>query len=206
MHDFSVGVVGIEVVDAFTDRNCLPAFANVDLGVSFHDLCDSPSQVLQQSNEVIDFILFHQSNALACIELSRAIHEDLLQSPLGESLVGADASDALCPPLTEEPKVTLTMITLHCHLQEERISHLWCCDVMHGINIECLQWGVSEVFKCISHESHIEYVVQLVVLSPCLDIKGLLQLHHVIIFILWHHFTLHIINALLARRNDCIAQ
>ena len=93
------------------------------------------------------------------------------------------------------------MIPLHCHLQEEWIGYLWCCDVMHGINTECLQCGVSEVFECISHESHIEYIVLLVVFTPCLDIECLPQFHHVIIFILGHHFTLHIINALLARGN-----
>ena len=68
---------------------------------------------------------------------------------------------------------------------------------MHGIDTECIQYVVSEVLECISHESHIEYILQFVVLSPCLDFECLLQFHHVIIFILWHHLTLHIINALL---------
>ena len=48
-------------------------------------------------------ILFHQSNVLALIELAHAIHEDLLQLLLRESLVGADASDVLSPLFTEEP-------------------------------------------------------------------------------------------------------
>ena len=72
---------------------------------------------------------------------------------------------------------------------------------MHGISSKCLQCGVSEVFECISHESHIEYIVLLVVFTPCLEIECLPQFHHVIIFILGHHFTLHIINALLTRGN-----
>ena len=83
---------------------------------------------------------------------------------------------------------------------------MWCCDVMHGINTECLQCGVSEVFKCICHENHIEYIVQFVVFTPCLDIECLSQLHHVIIFILWHHLTLHIINALFVRGYEGIVQ
>ena len=83
---------------------------------------------------------------------------------------------------------------------------MWCCDVMHGINTECLHCDVSEVFKCIRHESHIEYIVQFVVFSSCLDIECLPQFHHVIIFILWHHFTFHIINALFARENEGIVQ
>ena len=49
-------------------------------------------------------------------------------------------------------------------------------------------------------------LVQLVVLSPCLDMEGLPQLHHVIIFVLWHHLSLHIIDALFVRRNDGIVQ
>ena len=38
---------------------------------------------------------------------------------------------------------------------------------MHGINTECIQCGVSEVFECINYESHIEYIVQFVVFTPC---------------------------------------
>ena len=77
---------------------------------------------------------------------------------------------------------------------------------MHGINTECLQCGVSEVFECISHDSHIEYMVQLIVFTPCLDIECISQFHHIIIYILWHHLTLHIINTLLARGNGSIDQ
>ena len=51
---------------------------------------------------------------------------------------------------------------------------------MHEINTECLQRDVSEVFKCISHESDIEYIVQFVVFTPCIDIECILQFHHVI--------------------------
>ena len=77
---------------------------------------------------------------------------------------------------------------------------------MHWINSECLQCSNAEVFECISHESHIEYIVQFVVFNPCLDIEGLPQLYHVIIFVLGHHLSLHIINALFTRRNDGSAQ
>ena len=105
------------------------------------------------------------------------------------------------------------MIALHGDLQEERIGHLWerighlwCCDVVHRINTECLQCGNTEVLECISHQSHIEYIVQLVVFTPCLDIESLPQLHHVIILVLGHHLSLHIIDALLTRRNDGIVQ
>ena len=77
---------------------------------------------------------------------------------------------------------------------------LWCCDVMHGINTKCLQCRVSEVFESI------EYIVQFVVLSRCLDFECIPQLHHVIIFILWHHLILHIIITLLARGNEGIVQ
>ena len=56
MHGSTIQVVGVEVVDAFTAPSCLLLVANVDLGVSFHDLCDASSQVLQQLHEVIDLI------------------------------------------------------------------------------------------------------------------------------------------------------
>ena len=75
---------------------------------------------------------------------------------------------------------------------------------MHGIHTECLQCSVSEVFKCIGHESHIEYIVQFVVFTPCLVIECISQFHHVIVLVLWHHLALHIINALLARGNESI--
>ena len=77
---------------------------------------------------------------------------------------------------------------------------------MHGIDTECIQYGVSEVFEYISHESHIEYIAQLILFTPCLDMECLLQFHHVIIFILWHHLTLHIIIILLARGYEGMAQ
>ena len=57
------------------------------------------------------------------------------------------------------------------HLSPSRRVNMWCCDVMHGINTECLQCGISEVFEYISHESHIDYIVQLVVFTPCLVSK-----------------------------------
>ena len=157
-------------------------------------------------NEVIDLILLHQSNALALIELAHAIHEHFHELFLGKSLIRVNAHDVLSPFPCEGHEATLTMIALHCDLQEERICHLWCCDIVHRINTECIQCGNAEVFECISHQSHIEYIVQFVVLSPCLDVECLPQLHHVIIFVLWHHFSLHIINALLARRNDGVVQ
>ena len=75
-----------------------------------------------------------------------------------------------------------------------------------GSTIECIQCGNAEVLECISHESYIEYIVQFVVLTPCLDVEGLPQLYHVIIFVLWHHLSLHVIDALLARRNDSVVQ
>ena len=83
---------------------------------------------------------------------------------------------------------------------------MWCCDVMHEINTEYIQCGVSEVFKCIGHENHIECVVQLIVFTSCLDIEGFPQFHHVIIFIMRHHFTLHIIITLFARWYEGIVQ
>ena len=94
-------------------------------------------------NEVIDLICFHQSNALALIELTHAIHEHFHELFLGESLIRVDAHDVLSPFPCEDHEATLTMIALHCDLQEERIGHLWCCDGMHWINTECLQCGVS---------------------------------------------------------------
>ena len=53
---------------------------------------------LQHSDDVIDLIHFHQSNALVRRKPTHAIYEDLLQLLLDESLVGADSSDGLCPP------------------------------------------------------------------------------------------------------------
>ena len=103
MHSSSVEVVRIEIVDALIAHSCLLLVVNITLGMSFHDLSDIPAQVLQQSHEVIDLILLHQSNALALIEFIHAIHEDLIQLLLRESLVGADASDIPSPLLTEEP-------------------------------------------------------------------------------------------------------
>ena len=77
---------------------------------------------------------------------------------------------------------------------------------MHGINTKCLQWGNSEVLECISHESHIDYIVQLVVFTPCLENECVPQFDHVFVLVLWHHLTLHIIDALLARGNDSVVQ
>ena len=62
MHGSTVQVVGVEIVDAFTARRCLLCVVNVDLGVSFHDLSDSSSQVLQLSHKIIDLI--QMSNTL----------------------------------------------------------------------------------------------------------------------------------------------
>ena len=53
MHGSTIQVVGVQVVNGCLLLACV---ANVDLGVSFHDLCDASSQVLQQSHEVIDLI------------------------------------------------------------------------------------------------------------------------------------------------------
>ena len=77
---------------------------------------------------------------------------------------------------------------------------------MHRINTECIQCGISEVLKCIDHESHIEYIVQFVVLTLCIDIECIPQFYHMNIFILRHHLTLHIINTLSSRGNESIAQ
>ena len=85
-------------------------------------------------NEVIDLILLHQSNSLALIELTHAIHEHIHELFLGESLIRVDSHDVLSPFPCEAHEAILTMIALHCDLQEERIGHLWCCDGMHGIN------------------------------------------------------------------------
>ena len=56
MHGSSIQVVCIEIVDAFTAPSCLLCVGNVNLGMPFHDLSDASSQVLQQVDEVIDFI------------------------------------------------------------------------------------------------------------------------------------------------------
>ena len=77
---------------------------------------------------------------------------------------------------------------------------------MHGIDTECIQCGISEVLERIGHESHIEYIVQFVVFTPCLDIECILQFHHVIIFILWYHLSLHVVDALLSCRHDGVVQ
>ena len=175
----------------------------VNIGIPFHDLCDASSQVLQQAHKVIYLISLHQSNALALIELSYAIQEHIYKLFLFESLIGVDV---LCLFPCEGHEVILTMIALHGDLQEERIGHLWCCDVVHGINTECIQCRISEVLEYISHESHIEYIVQFVVLTPCLDIKCALQFDQMIIFTIGHNLTLHIINALFARGNDGVIQ
>ena len=98
-------------------------------------------------------------------------HEDLLQILFSQPFILINSYDVLSPLLTQCLQCILTMISLHYHLQEERIGHLWCCDVMHGINTECLQCGVSEAFECISHESHMEYIVQFILFTPCLDIE-----------------------------------
>ena len=103
-------------------------------------------------DEVIDLICFHQSNALALIELTHAIQEHIYELFLLESLIRVDAHDVLSPFPTEGHEAILTMIALHCDLQEERIGHLWCCDGKHRINTECLQCGNAEVLECISHE------------------------------------------------------
>ena len=56
-------------------------------------------------------------------------------------------------------------------------------------------------------ESYIEYIVQLVVFTPCLDVKGLPQLHHVFIYSSWGIISPFISSMhLLARRNGGIVQ
>ena len=62
MHGSTVQVVGVEIVDAFTAPSCLLLVVNVDLGMSFHDLSDSSSKVLQLSHKIIDLI--QMSNTL----------------------------------------------------------------------------------------------------------------------------------------------
>ena len=152
MHGSTVQVVCVQVVNAFTAHSCLLLVVNVNLGVPFHDLSDASSQVLQQSHEVIDLICLYQSNALAIIELTHAIQEHFHQLFLGESLIRVDSHDVLNPFPCEGHEAILTMIALHCDLQEERIGHLWCCDIVHGINTECVQCGNAEVLECINHE------------------------------------------------------
>ena len=159
MQNSSIQVVGVQVVNAFTACRCLLLVVNVDLGMSFHDLCDASSQVLQQSHEVIDLILLHQSNALALIKLANAIHEHFHELCLHQPIIRVDSHDVLSPFPCKTHEAIFTMIALHGDLQEERIGHLWCCDGMQWINTECLQCGNAEVFECISHESHIEYNV-----------------------------------------------
>ena len=56
MQNSSVQVVGVEVVNAFTACTCVLLVVNVDLGMSFHDLRDASSQVLQQVDDIIDLI------------------------------------------------------------------------------------------------------------------------------------------------------
>ena len=53
MHGSTTQVVGVQVVNGCLLLACV---VNVDLGVSFHDLSDASSQVLQQLHEVIDLI------------------------------------------------------------------------------------------------------------------------------------------------------
>ena len=85
-------------------------------------------------NEVIDFICFHQLNALALIEFTHAIQEHFHELFLGQPLIRAHWSDVLSLFPSEAHEAILAMIALHGDLQEERIGHLWCCDVM-----ECME-------------------------------------------------------------------
>ena len=210
MHGSSIQVVGVEVVDAlganvaFTARRCLLCVGGWQSHprVPFHDLSDTSSQVLQQSHEVIDLICLHQSNALALIELAHAIQEHFHQLSLLKSLIRVNAHDVLSPFPCQGHEATLTMIALHRHLQEERIGHLWCCDVVHGIDTEGLQCGVAEVLECIRHESHIEYVVQFVVFTLLLDIQCHPEHDYVLILVLKYNLAFYIINALFTKRND----
>ena len=104
MHGSTIQVVCIEIVDA-GGTMLLPwlLVANLNLGVLFHDLRDASAQVVQQSHEVIDFILLHQSNTLALVEFTHMIHEDLLQLLFTHPLVRTDLCDVLYPFLAEEP-------------------------------------------------------------------------------------------------------
>ena len=92
-------------------------------------------------NEVIDFICFHQLNALALIEFTHAIQEHFHQLFLGQPLIRAHWSDVLSLFPSEAHEAILAMIALHGDLQEERIGHLWCCDVM-----ECME-STPNAFK-----------------------------------------------------------
>ena len=75
---------------------------------------------------------------------------------------------------------------------------------IEGLVVDTLETAFD---YCISLLLCLKYtLVQFVVLTPYLDMGGLLQLHHVIIFVLWHHLSLHIIDALFARRNDGVVQ
>ena len=136
MQNSTVQVVGIDVVDSFTAHSCLflvVMASEVDLRMSFHDLCDASSKVLQQSHEVIDLICLHQSDSLAFIEPPIRF-KNTFTSCLGESLIRVDVHDILNPFPCEGHEAILAMIAFHYDLQEERIGHLRCCDVMHGIN------------------------------------------------------------------------
>ena len=56
MQNSTIQVVGVQIVNAFTAHSCVLLVTNVDLGMSFHDLRDTSSQVLQLSHKIIDII------------------------------------------------------------------------------------------------------------------------------------------------------
>ena len=56
MQNSTIQVVGVEIVNAFTAHSCVLLVTNVDLGMSFHDLSDASSKVLQLSHKIIDLI------------------------------------------------------------------------------------------------------------------------------------------------------
>ena len=112
-YQLHVGCESLRLPPIFIARRCLFLVVNVDLGVPFHDLSDASSQVFQQSHEVIDLILLHQSNALALIELAHAIQEHFYELFLLKSLIRVDAHDELSPFPCEDHEATLAMIALH---------------------------------------------------------------------------------------------
>ena len=116
MQNSTIQVVGVQVVDAFTAHSCVLCVVNVDLVMPFYNLSNASSKVLHQSYEVIDFICLHQSNSLAFIEFTHAVHEHFYELFLGETLIRVDAHDVLSPFPCEGHEAILTMIALHCDL------------------------------------------------------------------------------------------
>ena len=169
MHGSTIQVVCIEIVDAITICSRLLTFVNinVNLCMPFHDLCDSTSQVLQQSNEVIDLVLLHQSNAFAPIEFTHTIHEDLLQLFLRQPLVRT----------CEDENIQFADIIIHTKypINSERLfgfsvrtpqANVNCGLILH--DYECTEMTLDETRPPLFTEDEWEYLL------PQLESNGLL--------------------------------